>query len=183
MKQYYGDRLTVNWRYLSLEQINSTEGPDWKLWEQPESYESRGRLAFQAAEAARRQGQEAFERFHWSLLRLRHLEKMRLHEESTVIAAAQEAGLDVERLKKDLADPSLIKKLGQDHTEAVARHGVFGCPTFVFPSGRPAFVRFNPAPPPDEAVKSFESLWKVMAEMPYIDEIKRPTPPAKKEGG
>ncbi|MDP9472752.1 MAG: hypothetical protein M3Q71_19155, partial [Chloroflexota bacterium] len=65
MREQLGDRLQVNWRYFPLEQVNSAEGPEWKLWEQPDSHRSRGRVAFQAAIAARNQGDEAFERFHW----------------------------------------------------------------------------------------------------------------------
>src|SRR6185437_10838347 len=67
-----GDALRVNWRYFPLEQVNSAEGPDWKLWEQPEGYRSRGLPAFRAAEAARRQGDEAFAAIHVALLRARH---------------------------------------------------------------------------------------------------------------
>ncbi|HEU5431193.1 MAG TPA: DsbA family protein, partial [Thermomicrobiales bacterium] len=55
-----GSNLKIAWRYFPLEQVNSAEGPDWKLWEQPDNFRSRGLPAFRAAEAARQQGEEAF---------------------------------------------------------------------------------------------------------------------------
>ncbi len=50
-----GPKLTINWKYFSLEQVNSQQEPEWKIWEQPEDYPSRGIHAFRAAEAARQQ--------------------------------------------------------------------------------------------------------------------------------
>lgn len=177
VKEGYGERLVVNWKYFSLEQVNSQEGPDWKLWEQPDDYPSRGLLAFRAAEAARRQGNEAFERFHLALLRARHEQRQKLHEEATVWGAAQEAGLDLARFKKDLPDRSLLAKLAEDHTTAVERYGVFGTPTLVFPNGRAAYLKMKPPPPPEETLEVFETLCRVIAARPYIEEIKRPVPP------
>jgi hypothetical protein len=59
-----GPKLTLNWRYFSLEQANNEQGPQWKIWEQPEDCPSRGLRAFWAAEAAQRQGEAVFDRFH-----------------------------------------------------------------------------------------------------------------------
>ena len=74
VKAALGDRLQVTWRYFPLEQVNSVEGPEWKLWEQPADYKSRGRGAFHGAIAARNQGDDAFERFHLALLKAKHVE-------------------------------------------------------------------------------------------------------------
>src|SRR5207247_2616096 len=65
-----GDRnLEVRWRYFSLTQVNSKDD-GWTVWGAPASELVRGRLAFQAAEAARRQGR--FDEMHGALLQARH---------------------------------------------------------------------------------------------------------------
>jgi len=65
-----GDRnLEVRWRYFSLTQVNSKDD-GWTVWDAPASEPVRGRLAFQAAEAARRQGR--FDEMHGALLQARH---------------------------------------------------------------------------------------------------------------
>ncbi|MBI2848708.1 MAG: thioredoxin domain-containing protein [Chloroflexi bacterium] len=174
MKEAYGDRLSIRWRYFSLEQVNNQEGPHWKLWEQPEGYRSKGLLAFQAAEAARCQGPEAFQSMHFALLRARHERSQDLALETTIMGAAQEEGLDLERFRRDLRDRSLLKRLGEDHREAVEKHGIFGTPTLIFQNGLGAYLKMKPPPPPEEAVEVFESLYRIIAQRPYIIEVKRP---------
>src|ERR1700694_5724312 len=61
--------LKVTWRYFSLAQVNSKDD-GWRAWDAPASENVRGRLAFAAAEAARRQGR--FEELHMALLMARH---------------------------------------------------------------------------------------------------------------
>jgi predicted DsbA family dithiol-disulfide isomerase len=64
-----GERpLHIRWRYFSLTQVNNRD-ERWTVWDAADG-EARGRLAFKAAEAARRQN--AFDRFHIALLRARH---------------------------------------------------------------------------------------------------------------
>ena len=174
VKRQLGDDLDVHWRFFSLEQINSPRGPEWKLWEQPEDYESSGRLAFRAAEAARRQGPEAFDRFHLALLQARHEAKENIADRAVLTRVAADVGLDLERFQADIADPRLDARLAADHTEAVEQHGVFGCPTFVFPNGGAAYLKMRPAPPPDQTMEVFETLERIIAHRPYITEIKRP---------
>ena len=174
VRKTLGDRLAVTWRYFSLEQVNSQEGPEWKLWEQPDSYFSKGRLAFQAAEAARRQGPDAFERLHMGLLKARHEEGKSLAERAVVLDVAQRAGLDVARFERDLGDRSLLRRLGEDHTHAVEKYGVFGTPTLVFANGGAAYLKLRPAPPAQEAMRVFENLRQSIAGWPFIIEVKRP---------
>src|SRR5207245_11458493 len=47
--------IDVRWRYFSLTQVNSKDD-GWTVWSAPASEKVKGRLAFKAAEAARRQG-------------------------------------------------------------------------------------------------------------------------------
>lgn len=156
--------------------MNSVEGPEWKVWQRPAGHRSRSLLAFSAGEAARRQGNEAFKRFHLALLRARHEDGLALTEPETIRSVAVTAELDVARLEHDMQDATILDALARDHEEGVAL-GVFGTPTLFFEEGGSAFLKMRPGPPPDEAIDVFTSLRTLAATRPYIAEIKRPSPP------
>jgi 2-hydroxychromene-2-carboxylate isomerase len=165
----------VRWRYFSLTQVNSHE-PGWTVWDAPITEKVRGRLAFKAAEAARRQ--DRFEGFHITLLHARHHDRLDIDDPEVVREVAEESGLDLERFRRDLADPAILQALGRDHQHAVAKHGVFGTPTFVFPNGASAYIRLAEAPGGADALRVFDSLLAVASDEPRILEIKRPTKPS-----
>ena len=177
-QQHLGDKLDVTWRYFSLEQVNQKNGPDWKLWDQPESYPSRARLAFKGAEAARKQGKAAFDRFNLALLTARHVDGKDLTDRQTILDAAKAAELDVQQFERDF-DAATLGPVGRDHEEGVQTYGVFGTPTFVFEDGQAAYLRLRPLPPDDELPAVWEQLRALMQDRPTIQEIKRPVPPAK----
>lgn len=178
VREHLGDRLRVRWRAFPLEQVNSDEGPDWKLWEQPEGYRSRGLGALRAAVAARQQGEEAFERFHLGLLRAKHEEGRDHGKRETLLAVAQAAGLDMALFERDLADRALLAQIGADYEEGRERYGVFGTPTFVFSDGAAAYLKMNPPAPPGETMPVFEDFVRTVRDRGYITEIKRPKKPA-----
>jgi predicted DsbA family dithiol-disulfide isomerase len=165
----------VRWRYFSLAQVNSTE-PGWTVWDAPATERVRGRLAFKAAEAARRQ--DRFDTYHSALLGARHHDRLDIDDVKVVQQIAVDAGLDLERFRADLEDPSILQALARDHRHAVSVHGVFGTPTFVFPSGASAYIRLADAPAGAEALHVFDSLLAVAADEPRILEIKRPIKPS-----
>ena len=167
--------VEVHWRYFSLTQVNSRDD-GWTVWGAPAAEKVRGRLAFQAAEAARRQ--DRFDVYHSTLLRARHLGRLDIDEMDVVEQVAEEAGLEVERFRRDLGDPSILDALERDHTHAIAIHGVFGTPTFVFPNGASAYIRLAEAPSGPDAVQLFDSLLAVAADEPRILEVKRPVRPS-----
>ncbi len=169
-------KLAINWRYFSLEQVNSQQGPQWKIWEQPEDYPSRGLRAFQAAEAARRQGEAAFGSFHMALLRARHEQHKDIADISTIIQVAESVELEMTQFQKDLSDRQLLAKLAEDHTFAAESLGVFGTPTLVFPEGRAVFLKMSP-PPPEESLAVFAEVQQLAERRHYIQEIKRPGTP------
>ncbi|CAA9560189.1 MAG: hypothetical protein AVDCRST_MAG19-1737 [uncultured Thermomicrobiales bacterium] len=177
MQQHLGERLRVNWRFFPLEQVNSAEGPEWKLWEQPDSHRSRGRPAFQAAIAARRQGDAAFERFHFALLRARHEENKDHGRRKVLLEVAEQVGLDRERFERDLDDRSLLPQIGEDYEQGRNVVGAFGTPTFVFPNGEAAYLKLLPPPPPSETMSVFEQFVSLGRERPYVLELKRPQRP------
>lgn len=167
--------LSIGWRYFSLAQVNSKDD-GWTVWDAPDSEPVRGRLAFKAAEAARRQGR--FEDFHRPLLHARHRDRLDIDEVAVVERVAVEAGLDLDRFRKDVADPDIIRALARDHETAVKEHGIFGTPTFVFPGGASAYVRLSEAPDGSDAVRVFDRIVSVAGDEPRILEIKRPNKPS-----
>jgi 2-hydroxychromene-2-carboxylate isomerase len=165
----------VRWRYFSLTQVNATE-PGWTVWDAPAGERVRGRPAFKAAEAARRQ--DRFESYHAALLHARHHDRLDVDDPEVLQQVAEESGLDVERFRRDLEDPAILQALARDHQHAVTKHGVFGTPTFVFPNGASAYIRLGEAPGGADALRVFDSLLAVAADEPRILEIKRPNKPS-----
>jgi predicted DsbA family dithiol-disulfide isomerase len=168
-------QLDIRWRYFSLMQVNSKEA-GWTVWDAPESETVRGRFAFKAAEAARRQG--AFDDLHMPLLYARHRDRLDI---AVVERVVEESGLDIDRFRKDVADPEILTTLARDHKDAVSEHGVFGTPTFLFPDGATAYVRLAEAPAGPDALTVFDRLVSIAAEEPHILEIKRPAKPSRDE--
>jgi predicted DsbA family dithiol-disulfide isomerase len=169
-----GPELIINWRYFSLEQVNNQQGPQWKIWEQPEDYPSRGLRAFWAAEAARSQGEAAFGSFHFALLKARHEQSRDIADVSTLVEVAEGVGLKMSQFQKDLADRRLLSRLAEDHTFAVETLGVFGTPTLVFPERQAIFLKLSAPPPTEESLALFTELHHLADRRRFIQEIKRP---------
>ncbi|HET7420364.1 MAG TPA: DsbA family protein [Candidatus Dormibacteraeota bacterium] len=169
-----GRDVDVRWRYFSLTQVNSKDD-GWTVWDAPATENVRGRLAFQAAEAARRQGR--FDALHMPLLVARHRDRLDLDERSVVDELAVAAGLDMTRFHRDVASPDILDRLRRDHTEAVAVYGIFGTPTFVFEDGASAYVRLARPADGEAPEPVFDRLLEIAASEPRILEIKRPVRP------
>ena len=169
-------QVEVAWRYFSLSQVNSRQDPSWTVWGAPASEPVQGRLAFAAAEAARRQGR--FGDIHMPLLRARHRDRQNLDDPAVVEGVARQVGLDLDRFRLDLADPDILHTLASDHQEARGKHGVFGTPTFVFTNGAAAYVRLAQQPLNGDAVRILDEIVAIAAREPAILEIKRPVKPS-----
>lgn len=178
VKRLYKKELELTWKSFSLDQINHKHGPDWKVWEQPDSYISRSLLSLRAGEAARLQGKQPFEKFHMALLNARHSGHKRIHlnQIGPLIEVARDVELDVEQFQKDLEDRSLLQVIAQDHTEATEIYGIFGTPTLVFDNGNAAYVKTF-LPPLEDTIPFFEHFVELASERPYLGELKRPQPP------
>jgi predicted DsbA family dithiol-disulfide isomerase len=170
-----GREVEVGWRYFSLTQVNSKDD-GWTVWGAPASEAVRGRLAFAAAEAARRQAR--FADLHQPLLEARHRDRLDLDDPEVIEQVASVAGLDMERFHRDLGDSSIFDALARDHTHAVQKEGVFGTPTLVFADGGSAYVRLAEATDGGGALRVFDQLVSVAAAEPRILEIKRPRRPS-----
>jgi len=174
VKQALGDGLQIDWRYFPLEQVNAPDA-SFKLWEKPADYKSRGRAAFQAASAARKQGPEAFERFHLALLKQRHEVGNDLRKAATLEAAASEAGLDLDRFREDVADTSSWDQIRDDFEHGKNEYGVFGTPTIMFENGQGAYLKLDPMRLPVDPVEFFADFVQTVRDRPSVIEIKRPT--------
>ena len=97
--------IEVRWRYFSLTQVNSKDD-GWTVWTAPRSEAVRGRVAFAAAEASRRQGR--FEGFHRALLAARHRERLDIDDRDVVEKVARGQGLDMKQLGIDMADAAIL---------------------------------------------------------------------------
>jgi predicted DsbA family dithiol-disulfide isomerase len=170
-----GEReVEVTWRYFSLSQVNSRR-ESWTAWDAPTGELVPGRLAFAAAEAARRQSN--FDVIHMALLRARHRDRLDLDDPQTVEKLAADSGLDMDRFKHDLAAPDILGALARDHEEGRGTYGVFGTPTLVFTNGSAAYVRLAQPPANGDAVRILDEIVSVAAREPAILEIKRPVRP------
>jgi len=168
----------ITWKFFPLEEVNAPPESEIPLWELPAERRSRGRDSLHAAAAARRQGPEAFARFHAALLALKHEQELDHGKQATLVQAAEEAGLDLTRFEADLADRSLLTQIRDDYLEARGTHAVFGVPTFVFPNGQAAYLQVLPPPPPEEAVSFWHDFVHSVRDRPYLREIKRPRKPS-----
>ncbi len=178
VEESIGETVEIDWQPFLLAQANNEKGQEDKIWERPEIIDGSDNalLAHRAGLASKRQGEDAFKGFFMALLRLRHEDKKDLTDPAVMQEAAENAGIDYARLREDIADPTLLDDLAESHTKAVEEVGAFGVPTFVFPSGKAAFLKMF-IPPDEQAVEIYESLFKTMSEFAHVGEIKRPQPP------
>ena len=181
VKKAYGDNLNITWRNFSLEQNahNLKEGldSDWKVWDDDDPTQRRSLVAQIAAEAAKRQGDDAHAKFHLALLTARHGGEGRvsLSDEDAILEVAANAGLDAGRMREDMKDPELRRIIGEDHEAAIAE-GIFGTPTYIFENGNMAYLKAF-IPEDEDAVASFEHYIALANHRNYFGEIKRPQPP------
>ena len=177
MKAVHGDKLRVSWKNFSLEEVNKKQPEDWHVWDQPDDYPTRGLPAFRAVEAARLQGDDAFDRMHFALLKGRHERRKDFTDAGDIAELAAEAGLDLERFKRDVADRSLLRRVADDFADSV-KVGVFGTPTFVFENGSSFFMRIRAEEDDQAAARTFDGLYELFVKQRNVGEVKRPTPPS-----
>ncbi|GGO35395.1 DsbA family protein [Deinococcus humi] len=138
-------------RHFSLVQGNHVDNagqqePVWWLTDQPGDAGQRAQqtslLAFLAAGAAARQGEEQSWNFTLALFRAVHEEKKPMDEDA-VMAAARVAKLDLEQFAADRKDDAGLRASLRAELAEAAELGVFGTPTFVLPGGEAAYYRFE----------------------------------------
>ncbi len=172
--------MEIKWRFFSLYQVNHDGDLSWEIWKQPlvdagwfERDYAPSLRAFWAAEAAQRQGSEAFTRFHLALSRVRHQQGKSYAQPQTVQLAAEMAELDQAHFQAALTDPACLDRLAVDHAQA-EEMDVFGTPTFVFPRARPAYLKLGHLPEPEESLAFWHEFRQIVSGRSFVMEIKRP---------
>ncbi len=105
-------------------------------WVTGEPYPGSSVPALLAAQAARRQGDEASEAFHVELFRTFLVENRDISEEVVLEEAACNAGLDLERFGFDLRDPTLREAVYAEHLEAIDVWKAEAVPTIIIGAER-----------------------------------------------
>lgn len=112
---------------------NATSQPesgDFNLWETDEEFPNCSMPSAQAGIAARAQGSEAWEAFHWNLLVAMFTENRNISEMSVLSDVAGKSGLDVDRFRDEVASGLHQPQAMKEYTEAINR-GVTGIPSVV----------------------------------------------------
>lgn len=167
--------LEIEWRPFVLNEVNRASEEHTPFWDQEAALHTRTGLAFQAGQAAVRQGDDVAERFRFLLQEAfdRHLD---IRETGTLESLAREARLDLDRFAEDRHDRTLLSEVGRSHQEAVAQYGVFGTPTLVFPDGCAVYLKLAEPPPDTTAHRIFEQLRELVEQHPAVQEIKLTRP-------
>ncbi len=100
-------------------------------WVRGERYPASSVPALLAAQAAKRQGQDASETFHFSVFRTFLIENRDISEGAVLEEIARAAGLDVDRFRVDLKDPTVKEAVYAEHLDAVDRWMVEAVPTVI----------------------------------------------------
>ncbi len=100
--------------------------------------------ALLAAQAAKRQGEDASDAFHFSLFRTFLIDNRDISDEAVLARVALTVGLDLDRFRRDLKDPSVKEAVYAEHLEAVDQLGVEAVPTVIIGTERIE----GAAPPP-----------------------------------
>lgn len=160
--------VAVNWRFLSLELINTRrEGGEVR-----ETHRM-SRVPFDLLALARREhGEDGVDRLYLALGQARHERKEDISQREVLAAALEAAGLDPALLERALADASLAQEVEREH-EAIAARGAFGVPTLVLDGCAPMFGPvINPVPTGEAAGLLWDHV-RYLLEQPGFYELKR----------
>ena len=163
-----GQSFDIHWRPFAIQMDIPNE-----YWTQPWESANSELRGFIAAEAARRQGSEAFSRFHAALEQAVHEQCLELGDETTLIGAAKKAGLDVNRFQADWVDPQVAQIAQHSHLQAVERWNISGTPTLVFPNGNSLHIELSEIPLGADALETFQVFETMALRLPYIRQLKR----------
>lgn len=163
-----GQPLEINWHPFAIQMDDLDQ-----YWKRPWKLANSELRGFIAAEAARRQGSEAFLRFHDALEGAVHEQFLELGEETTLIAVTQQAGLDMDRFLADWHDLQLTQAVQRSHEQGSEKFNISGTPTLVFPNGRSFHLELSEVPPVVEALETFQVFETMASRLPYIKQLKR----------
>ncbi|MCJ0905643.1 DsbA family protein [Rhodococcus sp. ARC_M6] len=162
-------RLTVNWRFFSLEEINRREGKK-HAWERDWSY---GWSLMRIGVALRRRDMVLLDDWYAAVGAELHERGGTPHLPETARRLLEGLGVEDTLFDQALADPTTHDEIRADHQRVVDAGG-FGVPTLFFPGEQCLFGPVLVDPPTGaEAL----TLWQVvsgMAALPHVYELQRP---------
>ncbi|MFT4037334.1 MAG: DsbA family protein [Thermomicrobiales bacterium] len=179
LKQQLGDEVAFEFKFFPLEQVNAPADVEEAVWDLPRENRSPARHSMQAGAAAMQQGDDAFLAFIYELANLKHAEGKDHGKRATITEAAERAGLNLAQFEEDLEDDDLLDIVRDHYETGVNEYGVFGTPTFVFPSGAAVYLQVLPAPTAEEAVPMWREFVRDAVEKPNLREFKRARRPAR----
>jgi predicted DsbA family dithiol-disulfide isomerase len=176
--------VVIDWRYFSLEQVNTPADSAWKVWEQDGDGYARhdgtttwgGLHGFWAAEAVRRQSPALFSAFRTAVYDARHQDKIALNERAPLAAIAAQCGVDMAQFAVDTHDKSLLTVLQRDHEYARAQYTCFGVPTLCFDDRNAVYVKLSEIIDANQVLPLFDDIASSFTKRPWLVELKRPNP-------
>jgi protein-disulfide isomerase-like protein with CxxC motif len=163
-----GQPLDITWLPFAIQMDDSNQ-----YWNQSWATTNSELRGFIAAEAARRQGNEAFLRFHNALEQAVHEHLLELGDEATLIGVTQQAGLDVDRFQADWHNPQLAEAAQHSHMQAVERWNISSTPTLVFPNGNSFHLELSKIPLEADALETFQAIEMLTIKHSYISQLRR----------
>lgn len=164
--------LDITWRPYAIQM-----GDDADYWRRSWGEASSELRGFIAAEAARRQGPDAFRRYHDALEAAVHEELLELAEEAVLLGAAENANVDTVPIRAVFESAAEYARAAErSHVRAEAEYGVFGTPTLVFLNGQALHVELEAIPPAEDARALFEHVAALATDEPYVGRLERTTP-------
>lgn len=159
--------LSIRWHPFAVEIQGDEE------WSQPWQTARSELRGFIAAEAARQQGEAAFQRFHALLERAVHEQYLELGSEKTIVDAARQANLAMEGFQTALHNPKMAELAQQSHRWGLEHLQVFGTPTLVFPQERSVYLELAEMPPVNDSLSLFQALEMFARQYPSLRQFKR----------
>jgi predicted DsbA family dithiol-disulfide isomerase len=152
--------------------LNATKGGD-EVWDDPAT--APALLAMEVGVAVRDAGSADFERVHDALFAARHDRGLDIRDEAVLRQVLCEQGVDADAVFATVASGRPLERLRDEHTRAVADHGVFGVPTVI--AGEPpdaVFVRVMSRPRGDAAMarRTVEQVLDLLLDCPDLNEFK-----------
>ena len=178
LKTKCGLEVSVEWKPFMLDQANSRNETGTDIWDNADLTKPRSLLAQIAGLAAKRQGQNKFETFHLNILKSKHGSGkiFKLNDWSNILLVAEQTGLDTDKLELDMKDEGLREEIGNEHTNAVKNHGVFGTPTIISDGKNAGYLKIF-IPPIEQSLEFYNNFISMNSAAPFLGELKRPQPP------
>jgi 2-hydroxychromene-2-carboxylate isomerase len=161
----------VRFAPLSLGQVHVAEG-ETSIWEDP-SHDA-GILALQAGVVVRDDYPDRFRAVHRGLFAARHDDGLHLEDRKVIRKVLAANGVDADAVLSTIDDGTALRRVRQEHEQAVASHNAWGVPIFVV-DDQAVFVRLMDRAPqgsdPDKSIRAIERILDLFG-WPELNEFK-----------